>query len=53
MLTDVDLKDLAQKMDIPLEAVVFKDELLNVCFFAKEAYNALSKLSKFAKATVV
>jgi hypothetical protein len=30
MLTDIDLKDLAQKMDIPLEAVVFKDELLKM-----------------------
>jgi hypothetical protein len=30
MLTDYDLKDLAQKMDIPLEAILFKDELLKL-----------------------
>ena len=30
MLSDEDLKDLATKMDIPLEAVVFKDELLTL-----------------------
>lgn len=27
MLTDIEIKDLAKRMDIPLEAVVFKDEL--------------------------
>jgi len=30
MLSDVQLKDLAERMDIPLEAVVFKDELYNL-----------------------
>jgi hypothetical protein len=30
MLSDIQLKDLAKKMSIPLEAVVFKDELLTL-----------------------
>jgi hypothetical protein len=30
MLTDIEIKDLAKKMNIPLEAVVFKDELLKM-----------------------
>ena len=28
MLTDIQIKDLAKRMDIPLERVCFKDQLL-------------------------